>query len=130
MFGNTFKYLLVILTPALPQTLWDCNLFFCFQGLGHVIGKSSLKVLTANFFLSILCRRTLNITKERRWLWTMRKYDFFWRDQPSLVVYFWIFKKNSAVMLAFAVFSQYFIFDHSFEDCKQRQNHLNWVEKA
>lgn len=60
---NTYSLFLLQLSLKLCET---AVFFFCFQGLGHVIGKSSLKVLTANFFLSILCRRTLNITKKRR----------------------------------------------------------------
>lgn len=121
---NTYSLFLLQLSLKLCET---AVFFFCFQGLGHVIGKSSLKVLPANFFLSILWRRTLNITKERR-CFEQCVIQFFLKG-PAIIslVYFWIFKKIE--MLAFAVFSQYFIFFyHSFED--QRQNHLNWVERA
>lgn len=34
-------------------------------------------------------------------------------------------KKKQRCNVSFCCAIQYFIFDHSFEDCKQRQNHLN-----
>lgn len=58
---------------------------------------------------------------------SIKGFFFYIKKGPIIIslVCFWIFKQIRAVMLAFGVFSQYFIFYNSFEDCKQRQNHLN-----
>lgn len=122
---NTYSLFLLQLSLKLCET---AVFFFCFQGLGHVIGKSSLKVLPAKIFFINFVTKNFKHNKGTPMLWTMRNSGFFLKGSAIIsLVYFWIFKK--IVMLAFAVFSQYFIFFyHSFED--QRQNHLNWVERA
>lgn len=51
---NVLKYLILTrysYSSSHPNFLRLQSPFFCFQGLGHVIGKSSFKVLPAIFFL-------------------------------------------------------------------------------